>query len=166
MNKLIVFCMIGILCLGMGGTVFATEINQDSDPKEAGTTLTTSKDASYIVVIPETSGITFDMEVNPIGEIEYVGGNLEPNAYVTVELSNKTPLENTANSDYTIPYEVYSGNGAFEKVVYNEETEANTKTPLTVNITKSAWEKAKAGNYEAFLTFSISYTKPQENVGK
>lgn len=164
MKKLIAFCMTGILCFGMAGTVFATEINQNSDPKTADTILTTSKEASYIVVIPETAGITFDTEVNPIGDIEYIGGNLEPDAYVTVGLSSKTPLENTANSDYTIPYEVCSGNEVFEKVVYNEETEANTKIPLNVNITKEAWEKTKAGNYQARLTFSVSYTKAQENV--
>ena len=58
MKKLSVFCIAGILCFCVTGTGFAsgidqggnspkgTTITQDSDPKEADTTLTTSKGAS------------------------------------------------------------------------------------------------------------------------
>lgn len=178
MKKLSAFCIAGILCFCVTGTVFAsgidqgdaspkgTTITQDSDPKEADTTLTTSKGASYIVVIPEQAEISFDREENPIGEIEYVKGNLEPGAYVTVALSKKTPLENKADDQYTIPYEVCLQGEPFEQVVYDELTAAETKTALTVNITKENWEKAKAGDYKASLTFSISYTNPHENDGE
>lgn len=150
------------LFLSMATTAFAAEINQDSEDKTGSTTLTTSKAATYTIVIPESAEITFDVEENPIGAIEYQSGNLEPDAYVTVSLSEKTDLTNDVDETYTIDYAIQSGEDAFESVIYDEDTAAGTKTELTANITKEAWEEAKAGNYFATLTFTISYTNPHE----
>lgn len=155
--------ILALFCCGVFSlTAFAADIDQDSADKSANTTLTTSKAASYLVVIPESAEITFDTEVNPIGDIQYVSGNLEPDAYVTVSLSQQTELVNEADNTYTIDYVIKSGEEDFTSVVYNEDTAAGTKTPLTVNITKEAWEAAKAGEYAATLTFEISYTDPNE----
>lgn len=140
--------------------VCAATIDQDSDPKEAITTLTTSREATYTVVIPEQAGILFDKENNSIGSICYQSGNLEPDAYVTVSLSEQTPLENQADTSYTIPYEVRDADGVFKSAVYTEDTENKTETPLVVHISKEAWEKAKSGDYSAKLTFTIEYTNP------
>lgn len=148
------------LCLSMTVPAFATEIDQDTTPQEGTTTLSASKAATYVVAIPEKAEIVFDTEVNPIGEIEYKEGNLEPDAYVTVTLSEQTPLANNVDDSDTIPYEIQSGGADFESVIYDESTEAGTKTPLSVNITKEAWEAARSGNYTASLTFMIQYTNP------
>lgn len=160
MKKRIALLLALTLSLCMSTTAFAQEINQSSDPKQGQTTLTTEKAATYIVVIPESAKITFDTEENPIGAIEYKEGNLEPDAYVTVTLSEQTALANKEDAQYTIPYQVSKEGEEFKQVVYTEETLAETQTPLTVDITKEAWEKAKAGNYEATLTFEIEYTNP------
>ena len=148
------------LCLSMTAPVFAAGINQGSEPKTGSTTLTTEKEASYVVVIPESAKITFDVESNPIGDIEYRSGNLEPDACVTVTLSEKSALANKIDDQYTIPYQICSEGEAFADVVYAEGTAAGTKTPLTADIAKDAWEDAKAGQYEATLTFTISYINP------
>lgn len=160
MKKLLTGMLTAALCVSMATTAFAAEINQDSNDKTGSTTLTTSKAATYTVVIPETAEITFDVEENPIGAITYQSGNLEPDAYVTVELTEQTVLANQVDETYTIDYEIKSGDAAFESIVYDEDTAAGTKTELTANITKEAWENAKAGDYSATLTFTISYTNP------
>lgn len=160
MKKIITGILTAALCLSVAVPVFAKEIDQDSDPKEGTTTLTTSKEATYMVIIPQLANITFDTEVNPIGDIEYRSGNLEPDAYVTVTLEEQAPLVNTVNEDYTIPYEVKCGDDIFQKVIYDEDTAAGTKTPLTVNITSEAWEAAKSGSYTGSLIFVIDYTNP------
>lgn len=160
MKKILTGILTAALCLSMAVPAFAKEIDQDTEPKEGTTTLTTSKAATYVVVIPETAEIVFDTEVNSIGDIEYKEGNLEPDAYVTVTLSEQTPLANNVDDNYTIPYEIKSGEEVFESVTYDEDTEPETKTPLTVNITKAAWGAAKSGDYTASLTFTIAYTNP------
>lgn len=160
MKKLAAGILITALCLATAIPSLAAEINQDSDPKEGTTTLTTSKKPTYMVIIPQLANITFDTEVNPIGDIEYRSGNLEPDAYVTVTLEKQAPLVNTVNSEYTIPYEVTCGDEIFQNVIYDEDTAAGTKTPLNVNITSEAWEAAKSGNYTGSLTFVIDYTNP------
>lgn len=160
MKKMLAGILTAALCLSMAVPAFAKEINQDTDPNTGTTTLTTSKSATYVVVIPETAEIVFDTEVNPIGDIEYKKGNLEPDAYVTVTLSEQTSLANSVDNSYTIPYEIMSGEEVFEAVTYDESTKPETKTPLTANITKEAWEAAKSGDYSATLTFTIEYTNP------
>lgn len=160
MKKRLTGILTAALCLSMAVPAFAKEINQDTNPNTGTTTLTTSKSASFVVVIPETAEIAFDTEVNSIGDIEYKEGNLEPDAYVTVTLSEQTLLANSADNRYAIPYEIKSGETVFETVTYNESTEPGTKTPLTANITKEAWEAAKSGDYTARLTFMIEYANP------
>ena len=157
MKKLFATLLALTLCCSMATTAFAAEINQGSETKTGNTTITTVKDPTYIVVIPENAEIQFGVESNPIGNIVYKGGNLEPGAEVTVELKNASALAHKEDAKYTIAYEICHGGAEFEKVVYGENTVTGTKTALTANITKEAWEAAKAGNYEATLTFEISY---------
>lgn len=160
MKKIISCILTLVLVFSMAGTVFAAEITPDSESKSGTTTISTTKDASYIVVIPERANITFDQESNPIGSITYKEGNLEPDAYVTVALTEKTALANLSDARYTIPYEIRSEGSAFSQVVYEEDTAPQTGTPLTAYISKKSWEEAKAGKYTATLTFTITYTDP------
>lgn len=160
MRKVFAGALAAALCCSLAIPVYATDISQDSEKKEGNTTLTTSKAATYLVMIPEAAQIVFDTEVNPIGDIIYQSGNLEPDAYVTVELSDQTPLVNSVDDQYTIEYEIQSDGVAFEKVIYNEETAAGSKMPLTANISGKEWDEAKAGDYAATLTFTVSYTNP------
>lgn len=160
MKKTLTALLSAALCVSMPAAASAADMTQDS-PAETGTTvLTATKEAAYTVVIPETAEIVFDTEINPIGAVEYREGNLEPDAYVTVTLEEQTPLANRADDTYTIPYEICDAGGTFGSVTYEEQTTAGTQTPLTANITREAWEKAKAGKYTASLTFSIRYTDP------
>ncbi len=166
MKKVLTGVVSGILCLSLAVPAWAATLDQDSDPMEANTTVTTSEEATFEVVIPEKAEIAFDVEHNPIGAIAYKEGNLEPDTYVTVSLSRQTALENEADSCYTIPYQVQDADGAFESVVYPEDTKPGTQTPLSVYISQEAWEEAKSGDYSATLTFTITYTNPHDGEGK
>lgn len=162
-------CAASALCLMVAftSTAFAVESTGtvlDTKTKTGTMEITTRKDASYTIIIPKTANITFDTVSNPIGSIVYQDGNLEPDAYVTVALKGKTDLKYTVNEKYTIPYKICGTDKTkdFVSVKYEENTEKNTRTPLTAEITKEAWEEAKAGSYKATLTFEISYTNPHE----
>lgn len=135
-----------------------------TEQTEGNTQLLARKDASYIVVIPKQTEIPFDSTSSAIGSIVYKEGNLEPDSYVTVKLKAKTNLTHTVNASYTIPYLICSEDKTvnFDIVNYNENTSTGTETPLTAEITKEAWEAAKAGSYKATLTFAISYNNPHD----
>ena len=147
-------------------TARASEENPQltTEQTEGNTQLLARKDASYIVVIPKQAEITFDSTSSAIGSIVYKEGNLEPDAYVTVKLKEKTTLTHTVNDSYTIPYLICSEDKTvnFDSITYNENTSTGTETPLTAEITKEAWEAAKAGSYKATLTFGISYNNPHD----
>ena len=157
-------CVMALLCGTL--TARATEENPNltTEQTEGNTQLLARKDASYIVVIPKQAEIIFDSTSSAIGSIVYKEGNLEPDAYVTVKLKEKTNLAHTVNDSYTIPYLICSEDKTvnFDSVNYNENTSAGTETPLTAEITKEAWEAAKAGSYKATLTFGISYNNPHD----
>lgn len=159
MKKLSFFLLAAVLCCTAAVPASAADIITGGSKD---TTLTYSVEADYIVTIPEQAEIKFDVESNPIGDIEYQSGNLEPDAFVAVELSEKSALANQTDDRYTIPYQICSDGKVFEKAVYTEDTAAGTKTPLTADITKAAWEDARVGKYEATLTFTISYNNPHE----
>ena len=158
MKKLMMAGIVCALCVSASFPVLADENEDNSSPN--GMILSYYQQPDYLVKIPSEATITFDSEINSIGELEYQKGNLEPDAYVTVSLEKQSPLEQEENN--TIPYTLYSGEKVFESVVYDEQTAIGTKTPLAVHITKEAWEAATGGDYTATLTFLISYTNPHE----
>ena len=158
MKKLMMAGIVCTLCVSASFPVLADENEDNSSPN--GMILSYYQQPDYLVKIPSEATITFDSEINSIGELEYQKGNLEPDAYVTVSLEKQSPLKDEGVD--AIPYTVYSGEEVFEKVVYDEQTAIGTKTPLAVHITKEAWEAAPSGDYTATLTFLISYTNPHE----
>lgn len=164
-------CTAVLLCIAVmlpGGTLTARAAEQDqqltTEQKEGATQLSARKDASYIVVIPRQAQIAFDNTSTSIGSLVYEEGNLEPDSYVTVTLSNQTSLAHTIKDSYTIPFMICGEDKttAFTSVIYDESTKTGTKTPLTAEITQADWEAAKAGSYQATLTFQISYMNPHE----
>mgnify|MGYP007076796048 CR=1 FL=1 len=153
--------MAGIACALFTSISFPILANDNEDnPNPNETVLNYYQKANYVVYIPQKAAITFDTEVNSIGELKYLEGNLEPDAYVTVSLEKQSPLKDEGVD--AIPYTVYSGEEVFESVVYDGQTAIGTSTPLAVHITKEAWEAAAGGDYAATLTFLISYTNPHE----
>lgn len=162
MKKYFAGLLAAVFCIAMTASAFASEIRPGGSGK-GNTELTYSQVASYTVVIPEKAEIIFDKEESPIGSIEYQYGNLERDSYVTVTLAGQTPLVCQENTDCTIDYEIWNGQGIFESVRYDEDTPAGTRTDLTASISREEWERAKAGNYAATLTFMISYRNPHED---
>lgn len=161
MKKLLSATLAAALCLSASSAVFAadTQINESTaDPKNANTTITASKPATYTVVIPESATAEYDVEDNTIGDIVYASGNLEPNAKVTVELTGASDFTNDKDSNSKIPYSIESNGTVFTAADFPENTADGTKVPLSVKITKSDWAEAKAGQYTATLTFTVTYT--------
>lgn len=159
MKKILTTAITAALCISaISTTAFATEIKQDTSSKTADTVITASKAVTYTVIIPESGQAVYGVEDNPIGDIEFVSGNLEPNSKVTVELTNSSDFVNSKDANEKIPYSIESNGVAFVNTDFSENTEAGTKVPLSVKITNSDWENAKAGNYSATLTFTVSYT--------
>lgn len=159
MKKIFTTAITTVLCISAISVVtFAKEIKQDTNPKTANTVITTSKAVEYTVIIPESGQAVYGVEDNSIGSVEFMSGNLEPNSKVTVELTNSADFVNSKDANEKIPYSVESNGTTFVKTDFYENTVAGAKVPLSVKITNSDWENAKAGNYSATLTFTVSYT--------
>lgn len=163
MKRMAAILLAAALCAAAALPAFAVEISEDVD---YDTTLRYMVDADYLVVVPES--IALDQEL----VISSTRANTEPGMAVKVRISNltadgKAELSRINDTDYKITAQAKQNDaaiadGVFTSVVYNEQIVTGTQTPLTVDIAKEEWEEAKSGEYEARLTFTISYTNPHD----
>lgn len=153
MKKIVSMIMMVLLISPVA--IQAKEIDQESTNKTEDTKVTTSVDSTYLVVIPEDCKITKGT-LNTTMELA-VEGNPTPDASIQVDVA-ATELCNQGNKEYKIPYQLTSEGKEFNKITYSEsEIRTGTKTPLSIDITKEAWDNAFAGDYSATLTFAIQY---------
>ena len=144
MKKIIAILLTLILTLSLSATAFAAEIKQDSDPNVE---VTTSIEPTYTVTIPSNTKVEFNAETTSFGAVTLAAAQIDPGYAVKVELNTDGTLENQADTSKTIAYTVNDANGAF------------TVAPLTINITKDAWNAAFAGEYKDIVTFTVSYAE-------
>ena len=156
MKKIIAILLTLILTLSLSATAFAAEIKQDSDPKTANVEVTTSIEPTYTVTIPSNTKVEFNAETTSFGAVTLAAAQIDPGYAVKVELNTDGTLENQADTSKTIAYTVNDANGAFTVAEY---TTAGEKSPLTINITKDAWNAAFAGEYKDIVTFTVSYAE-------
>lgn len=154
MKKWIALFLTLALTVSLPVTAFAAEINQDSDPKTAKATVTTSIEPTYTVTIPGNVQVEFNATSTKFGTIELAAAQIDPGYAVKVELDASGKLKNEADQTKTIAYTVNSGDGAFSSQEYQNEGDS---TDLTINITQAAWNAAYAGNYSDTVTFTVSY---------
>ena len=156
MKKSIAILLTLILTLSLSATAFAAEISQNSDPKTADVEVTTSIEPTYTVTIPSNTKVEFNAETTSFGAVTLNAAQIDPGYAVKVELNTDGTLENQADTSKTIAYTVNDANGAFTAAEY---TTAGESTPLTINITKDAWNAAFAGDYKDIVTFTVSYAE-------
>ena len=156
MKKSIAILLTLILTLSLSATAFAAEINQNSDPKTADVEVTTSIEPTYTVTIPSNTKVEFNAETTSFGAVTLNAAQIDPGYAVKVELNTDGTLENQADTSKTIAYTVNDANVAFTAAEY---TTAGESTPLTINITKDAWNAAFAGDYKDIVTFTVSYAE-------
>lgn len=154
MNKFLALVLALALALPLSVTAFATEINQDSDLKEADVTVTTTIEPTYTVTIPEDVQVTFNETSTDFGAVKLTAAQIDPDHAVTVTLSASGALKNQADKTKTIAYTVNSKDGAFTSAQYRNKGDS---TDLTIDITQEAWDAAYAGTYSDTVTFTIAY---------
>lgn len=154
MKKLTALVLAIVLTLSMSATVFAAGINQDSNPKTADVTVTTSIAPTYTVTIPANTNVTFNTLSTSFGAVKLDAAQIDPGYAVKVELNASGTLKNQADAAKTIAYTIKDADGAFTSAQY---TTAGDKTDLTIDITQAAWNAAFAGQYSDTVTFTVSY---------
>lgn len=146
MRKLTALVLAIVLTLSLSVTVFAAEDRQ--------TTITTSIDPTYTVTIPANTNVKFNALSTSFGSVKLDTAQLDPGYAVQVSLNASGTLKNKADAKKTIAYTINDASGAFTVARY---TVAGQETPLTIEITKAAWNAAFAGSYSDTVTFTVSY---------
>lgn len=156
MKKLIALILALVLALSLSVTAFAAEISQDSDPKTADVTVTTSIDPTYTVTIPANVDVAFNATSTSFGSITLAAAQIDPGYAVKVELNASGTLKNAADTGKTITYTVNDKVGVFTSAEY---LTAGDSTALTIDIAQEAWDAAFAGDYSDTVTFTVSYVE-------
>lgn len=156
MKKFTAIILTLVLILSLSVTAFATEINQDSDPKTSDVTVTTSIEPTYTVTIPANTTVDFNATSTSFGAIQLDAAQIDPGYVVRVALDASGTLKNAKDTRKTIAYTVNDVNSAFVSADY---TVAGQSTPLTIDITQDAWNTAFAGDYSDVMTFTVSYVE-------
>ncbi len=119
------------------------------------TTVTTSVEPSYTVTIPADTAIPFNQVDTDFGAVTLTEANLEVDYGVKVA-ATAGALTNKADAQATIPYAINAGEAAFAGATFDAEGETQA---LTLHIDEAAWNAAKAGQYEAVVTFTVEYVR-------
>ncbi len=113
------------------------------------------------MTIPADTNVPFGAEKTSFGNIELTEARLEPGKFVRVHLNTDYTLENEADAEKTIPYDIVTtddhGNFDSLKKIDAQLEFKGDKCPLTIAITEDDWNKAYAGNYSDTVTFNIMY---------
>lgn len=157
MKKLTAILLTMILALSMTSTAFAAEITEgDGNPKSEEVTISASIAPTYTVTIPKDIQVEFNKTSTAFGTISLDKAQIDPGRAVKVELTASGLLKNKDDDTKTIDYAINAGGTAFKS---REYTTAGQSTPLTIDITKQAWDQAYAGEYSDTVTFTISYVE-------
>ena len=143
------------MALPMTSTTFAAEITEDDgNPAQESVNISTSIAPTYTVTIPKDMAVEFNKTSTAFGTISLDEAQIDPGYAVKVELTASGLLKNKADNTKTIAYAINAGGAVFRS---REYTTAGQSTPLTIDITRQAWNQAYAGDYSDTVTFTISY---------
>ncbi|MCI5727347.1 MAG: hypothetical protein MR274_07560 [Clostridium sp.] len=165
MKKLLVSLLTITLLVSVSVTTFATDINQDSDPKRLNTSLGFVIDPTYTVTIP--ANVKLEKQTAPDGTITYekdltITANdvrLHQNTAISVSMEGDFKMDVTNASTvnlYQLPYQAFVGD--------NEITETNNLVAVFDTNTSeqsavihfTANNPEYAGDYSDTVTFIIA----------
>ena len=128
----------------------------------ATTSVTTDNaDSHYMVSIPATANIKFNVVNTPIGELK-ITGNIKDSKQVHVSVTKDA----FRNGDSTMDFSVTTENDGAPLTNFDaNSTEAKAKngkhTPLVVHIDRTEWDQAVAGVYTGHITFKATLADAQ-----
>ena len=148
MKKLASLAFAFALCAACAAPVLADETKT--------TTIKTTINPTYTVVIPAATNITFNhTDTNLNGTLHLSAAQLDPDHEVTIS-ATEYELENQADNTKTIQFTLYEGSNSFTSTSF---TDTKKEVQLSAHIDQKAWNTAPAGKYEGSVTFEISYNK-------
>ena len=164
MKKILTTALTAALCISaVGTTAFAAEINQDTDPKTANTTVNyTVESSGYVIVIPESVNLGENLTIT------CEKANTEPNKYVRVSVSGltddgKISLSRKLDNSYKITADISQNNTSLSNdstvAAFQNITTLTNADPIVVENPQSPDSfPIKAGEYSGTITFTVSYT--------
>lgn len=161
MKKLAAFVLalaMAAVCAASALAADNTQIKQDTTSKSGSTTVTFNIAPTYTVEIPADTAIDFNTTSKTLTpNLGLSTAQLNRGFKVTVTAA-VNPLQNDKDRSKTIPFALYADNSPFSKAEFTDTTK---KVQLSVHIDQSDWNKAPAGNYTGFVTFTIAYGKEE-----
>ena len=146
MKKLASFVLAFALCAVCTVPVLADESKT--------TTIKTTINPTYTVVIPAATNITFNhTDTNLNGTLHLSAAQLDPDHKVTIS-ATANELVNQADKTKTIPFTLYEGGNSFTSTAFTDTTK---KVQLSARIDQTAWNAAPAGSYTGSVSFTITY---------
>ncbi len=143
-----VLCCILIFTLLFSISIMAYAAN----PTSGSTTITTTVEPKYTVLIPADTTIVYGATSSSIGSINVTSLQLETGKQLVISTTPSGTLKNSADASKTISYALKCDNTAFSSAAF---TSTGSKA-LTVEITSSAWNAAVAGSYSDTITFAFT----------
>ena len=146
------------MCCAMSVSVFAAEIDQDSDHQTGNTEVSLNVDPVYTVTIPATveldkiagEAVTYEKDLTVVAE---AGMRLQKDQTVQVKLASDFMME--SDEDASLAYTVTVNDEKIENggIVATFETSDATQSSI---LHFAAADPEYAGNYSDTVTFTIS----------
>ena len=138
MKKLTSLAFAFALCAACAAPVLADETKT--------TTITTTINPTYTVVIPAATNITFNhTDTNLNGTLHLSAAQLDPDHEVTIS-ATEHELENQADSTKTIQFTLYAGSNSFTSTSF---TDTKKEVQLSAHIDQKAWNTAPPASTRA-----------------
>ncbi|WP_455683694.1 hypothetical protein [Thomasclavelia sp.] len=154
MKKQMISGVLGIAMLSM------LVLPVHAEEQSGDTTIKATITSTYTLTIPQETPIDFNAETTNLASKLKVTGNVLPTQKVDVTATPGNFHNNVQNTD--LPYTLKDDNGNFTGASWNaDELRAGLEGEgkgkeigLTINIAKSDWNQAKAGDYTGTITFT------------
>lgn len=146
MKKLVTAALAATLAVGCAMPAFAeTHVTE----------LKANIQSTYTVSIPAATTLTEGKVETELSALK-VNGNLAPGAKVKVTAA-KSDFVRTGSWGDRFAFELLSNGRPFTEATWSENDARNGKSvDLTVQVPKTTWDDAKAGEYTASITFTVT----------
>lgn len=146
-----------LFAVSLGAAAMPVYAAENTESRE--TIINAKVNSTYTLTVPAATEIAFGSTSTSLKGALKVSGNVDVGETVTVKATSNA-LKN-ASHNVELPYTLMNGQAAFTTAAWSEtelreglEGDGKGKElQLSVAITDTAWEAAKAGSYEGSITF-------------